>query len=85
MNYLELMVSAKPFLLVFIATRFESQMNGPAGPAGPGKMGHQDKWVIFQARSRMVVVCLRWKGVLILWMLRSGFLGVFSFCPVCPW
>lgn len=32
MNYLELMVSAKPFLLVFIAVRFKSQMHGPVGP-----------------------------------------------------
>lgn len=43
MNYLELMVSAKPFLLVFITTPFKSEMNGLAGPR---KMGQQDVWVI---------------------------------------
>lgn len=65
MNYLELMVSAKPFLLVFIATRFKSRVNGPAGP---GKMGQQDVWVVFfwffffQARSGVGVVCLRRDG-----------------------
>lgn len=39
MNYLELMVSVKPLLLVFIATRFKSQMNDPAGPRKMGGVG----------------------------------------------
>lgn len=76
MNYLELMVSAELFLLVFIPN-FETQISGPAGK--------WDMWVIFQARSVMGVVCLRWKGVLISWVLRSGFPGVFSLSPVYSW
>lgn len=48
-------------------------------------MGQQDMWVIFQARSGMGVVCPRWKGVLFSWVLRSGFLGVFSLSPICSW
>lgn len=76
MNYLELMVSAELFLLVFIPN-FETQISGPAGK--------WDMWVIFQARSVMGVVCLRWKGVLNSWVLTSGFPGVFSLCPVCSW
>lgn len=55
MNYLELMVSAELFLLIFIPN-FETQINGPAGK--------WDKWLIFQAQRGMAVVCQRWKGVL---------------------
>lgn len=55
MNYLELMVSAELFLLIFIPN-FETQINGPAEK--------WDKWVIFQAQRGMAVVCQRWKGVL---------------------
>lgn len=40
-------------------------------------MGQQGTWVIFQARSGM--------GVLISWVLRSGFLGVFYLCSTCSW
>lgn len=65
MNYLELMVSVEPVLLVFIPTHFQNEMNGPAGP---GEMGPREVWVIFQAWSGM--------GVLISWV-RLGFLGVF--------
>lgn len=77
MNYLELMVSAELFLLVLIPN-FETQISGPAGR-------WDSTWVIFQAQSGMGVVCQRWKGALISWVLRSGFPGVFSLCPICFW
>lgn len=49
-------------------------------------MGQRDAWVIFLgAGSGKGGVCLRWKGVLISWVLKSGFLGVFSLCATCFW